>query len=299
MTQWRIDFQWRRKVETFSRARVQAMGNGVQLPLCIPRQVRTLRQVLAQQAIGVLVGAALPRAVRIGKEDLDHEPRCQALVLGHLFAPVLRQGLPQQRGHVPEFFRTALTGTPCIRPFHLGQDDQAGGPLHQRPDGRPIAGPLDQIALPVARYGTGGHFGRTLGDWRHIGNLAAAVNPPCSRPTRLARLTQSGQQCAPQRATRQHIESRVDRLGRELCVQVIRIRASEASGNLLRRAALSQLRLDILPQPGSQECARPPRLTGLGSRQCLRRAGPIGSAPRRGAGIVTAQGAGGSAQEPR
>ena len=43
-----------------------------------------LRQVLAQQAIGILVGAALPRAVRIGKEDLDRKPLCQALVLAHL-----------------------------------------------------------------------------------------------------------------------------------------------------------------------------------------------------------------------
>jgi hypothetical protein len=116
MTQLRIDFQWRRKVETFSRARVQAMGNGVQLPLCIPRQVRTLRQVLAQQPVGVLVCAALPWTVRISKEDLDGKPVGQLLVLGHLFPPIVRQGLPQQCGHVPEFLREALTGTPRIRP---------------------------------------------------------------------------------------------------------------------------------------------------------------------------------------
>jgi hypothetical protein len=38
--------------------------------------------------------------------------------------------------------------------------------------------------------------------------------------------------------------------------------------------------LDILPQPGIHEFARSPRLTGPGSRQCLRRAGPIRSSPR-------------------
>ena len=141
MTQLRIDFQWRRKVETFSRARVQAMGNGVQLPLCIPRQVRPLRQVLAQQSVGVLVGAALPGAVRIGKEDLDGKPVGQPLVLGPLVPPIIRQGFAQQGGHVPEFFREALTGTPCIRPLHPCQDDQARGPLHQGADGRAIAGP--------------------------------------------------------------------------------------------------------------------------------------------------------------
>jgi hypothetical protein len=38
-------------------------------------------------------------------------------MLGHLLAPIVRQGLPQQRGHVLEFLREALAGTPCIRPL--------------------------------------------------------------------------------------------------------------------------------------------------------------------------------------
>ena len=94
MAQVRRDFQGRSTVEAFSRARVQAMGDGVQLALRVPRQVRALGQVLAQQPVRVLIGAALPRAVRIGKEDLDREPLSQALMLGHLFAPIVRQGLP-------------------------------------------------------------------------------------------------------------------------------------------------------------------------------------------------------------
>ena len=60
MAQVRIDFQGRGNVETFSRACVQTMRNGVRLALGIARQVRALGQVLAQQAIGILVGAALP-----------------------------------------------------------------------------------------------------------------------------------------------------------------------------------------------------------------------------------------------
>ena len=68
MAQVRKDFQGRGEVQTFSRARIQAMGDGVQLALRVPRQVRALRQVLAQQPVGVLLGAALPRAVRIAKE---------------------------------------------------------------------------------------------------------------------------------------------------------------------------------------------------------------------------------------
>ena len=49
----RRDFQRRGNVQTFSRARVQAIGDGVQLVLRVPRQVRALGQVLAQQAIGI------------------------------------------------------------------------------------------------------------------------------------------------------------------------------------------------------------------------------------------------------
>ena len=125
----RIDFHGRGEVKTCSWGRVRAVGDGAQLALRVPRQVRALGQVLAQQPVDVLVGAALPGAVGIGKEDLDREPLGQ--VLGHLFATTVRQGLPRQRGYMPECLRKALAGTPCIRPFHPCQEDQARRPLHQ------------------------------------------------------------------------------------------------------------------------------------------------------------------------
>ena len=89
MAQVRRDFQRRRKVETFPWACVQAMGDDVQLALGITRQVCALGQVLAQEAMGVLVGAAWPGAGRIGTEDLDREPLGQALLFGHLFPPII------------------------------------------------------------------------------------------------------------------------------------------------------------------------------------------------------------------
>ena len=66
-----LDFQGCGKVETFPRTRIQAMGDGVQLALRVARQVRALGQVLAQQPVRVFIGAALPGAIRIGKEDRD------------------------------------------------------------------------------------------------------------------------------------------------------------------------------------------------------------------------------------
>ena len=151
----------------------------------------------------------------------------------------------------------------------------------------------------MAGHRAGGHLGGALGNRRHIGDLAPSIRPSRPRPARLACLTQRGQQFAAQGAAWQHIQRRIDGLGRELFPHVVRIRASEASGNLLGRAALAQVGPDILPQPGIQEFARPPRLTGSGGRLCLRRAGAIGAAPRRVAGQLAAHGAGRSSQHPR
>jgi len=104
MAQLRVGFQGCGNVETFSWARAQPMRDGVQLALRVARQVRALGQVLAQQAICVFIGAALPGAVRIGKKDLDREPLGQLLVLGHLFPSIVRQGFPQQGAQAGVFW---------------------------------------------------------------------------------------------------------------------------------------------------------------------------------------------------
>lgn len=59
MAQLRVHFEQRRKVKTVPWAGVPPMGDGIQLTLCIPRQIGTLGQILAQQAIDILVGPAL------------------------------------------------------------------------------------------------------------------------------------------------------------------------------------------------------------------------------------------------
>jgi hypothetical protein len=144
---------------------VQPMGDGVQLVLGIARQVYALGQVLAQQAIDVLVGTVLLGAVRIGKEDLDREPLGQLLVVGR----------------------------------------------------------------------------SPMSSW---------------------------------------------------------IRAFETPGNLLRRAALGQMRLHVLPQPRIQECARPPRLTCVGCGPHLCRAGATGG-PRVVLAQLAVHGAGGASSSLR
>ena len=193
MAQLRIDVQGRGTGETFPQARVQPMGDGVELALRIPRQVAAHGQLLTQQPMGVFIGPALPGAVRIGKEDVDREPLGQLRVLGHLFPPIVRQGFAQQGGHMPEFLGEALSGTRRIRSLHPGQDDQACGPRYQGADRRPIASFFDEIVFPVAGDRAGGHLGRALDNRRHIGDLAASGGASCPRPTRLAHLTPRGQ----------------------------------------------------------------------------------------------------------
>ncbi len=73
----------------------------------------------------------------------------------------------------------------------------------------------------------------------------------------------------------------------------------ETSGNLFGRAPLRQVGLDLLPQPRVEEFAWPPRVTGAGNRQGLRRTGAIDVASRGVAGRLATQGAGGSPQHPR
>lgn len=108
------DLQWRRKVEAFAWARIQPMCNGVQLTLGVARQVCPLGQVLAQQLIRVLIGAALPGTMRVRKEDANRQALCQPCMRGYLCPSIIGQGLAQRSRHMPE-----LLGTPTIRTFGI------------------------------------------------------------------------------------------------------------------------------------------------------------------------------------
>ena len=56
--------------EGFPWSGVEGVGDGRDVVCGPPGKVSALRKVLAQKAIGVLIGAALPRALRIGEVHL-------------------------------------------------------------------------------------------------------------------------------------------------------------------------------------------------------------------------------------
>jgi hypothetical protein len=70
---------------------VQLSRHGVELGLRVARDVDALGQVLPEQAVRVLVAAALPRAAWIAEVDLDVGGKREPLVTGHLFASVPRE----------------------------------------------------------------------------------------------------------------------------------------------------------------------------------------------------------------
>ena len=59
------------------------------------RQVGGLREVLSQQAIGVLALPALPRALRMAKINVDFGRQRKATMIRKFLAPVPGQGLIQ------------------------------------------------------------------------------------------------------------------------------------------------------------------------------------------------------------
>ena len=62
---------WGFKLQGLPWPFVELTSHFVQMGLRVHRQIGALREVLSQQAIGILVRPALPRALRIAKIDVD------------------------------------------------------------------------------------------------------------------------------------------------------------------------------------------------------------------------------------
>src|SRR5882757_8984086 len=74
---------------------VELSGGLVQLSLRVHRQVGSFREVLPQQTVGVLIGTALPGALRIAEVDIDVGRERKSSMVRKLLASVPGQGLVQ------------------------------------------------------------------------------------------------------------------------------------------------------------------------------------------------------------
>src|SRR5580704_3344047 len=86
---------WGFKLQGLTWSFVELTSHFVQMGLRMHRQVGALWKVLSQQAIGVLVRSALPRALRIAKIDVDVGCQRKATMSRQFLAPVPGQGLIQ------------------------------------------------------------------------------------------------------------------------------------------------------------------------------------------------------------
>src|SRR3954451_2300434 len=79
---------WRFKLQGLAGSLFYLTSHFVQMGLRMHRQVGALWKVLPQQAIRILVRAALPRTLRITKIDVDFGRQRKATVLRKFLAPV-------------------------------------------------------------------------------------------------------------------------------------------------------------------------------------------------------------------
>src|SRR5438046_4355149 len=86
---------WGFKLQGLTWSFVELARHFVQMNLRVHRQVGALWKVLSQQAIGVLVRPALPRALRIAKIYVDLGGQRKATMIRKFLSPIPGQGLVQ------------------------------------------------------------------------------------------------------------------------------------------------------------------------------------------------------------
>src|SRR6266540_53575 len=212
---------------------VERRGDRGEVVGAVSRQVGPSREVLAEQPVGVLVGAALPRALRIAEVDLQPAVDPKLRVLGHLGALVpderAAQLLGQRRDRGGDRVTDGLSSMPGQRrpvlhprliavardPRQVQQHRETGRALDERPDRRAVEA-QDQIALPVAGDGPIVGLGRPLAD-HHLGadELLAARLRASARYAQRAPGPQTGDELALERASALHVQGLVDRLMRD------------------------------------------------------------------------------------
>src|SRR5664279_5075692 len=170
--------RWCHVAKGLARTSVEASLDVPKVGRADVREVDALGQVLAEEPIGVLVGAALPGRVWVAEVDGDVGGDGEGRVVGHLGALVPGDGAPElfRQGLDGRAHRhvDGLSGTVAVE---VEEEQEPACPLHERPHGGATAFAQDDVALPVARNGTIVCFGRPLGDHDHPRQAPALLRP--------------------------------------------------------------------------------------------------------------------------
>ena len=261
---WHKHFNGASKVEALSWPSVELPGHGIEFRLRETGKVGALGEILAEQAIGVLVDTALPRAMRIGEVDRDARGLGQSSMLSHLAPLVVGQREPFLR--INPIQDRAEGGRRCVGRgvLHLDERHEERRPFDQGADRRCITSALDQVALPVAWNDAFVDLGWALVNADHVGDRASAIFAPGTRATTLAGLTQAGNQLTAQSAARHGIERGVDGLVADLKRGLVRVHPLQYARDLFGRMVFPKQAFDMPPQ---RTIEREARWTSCRSRQ--------------------------------
>ena len=182
---------------------IEPKGDLIKVMLSVNGSVRAVREVLAQQTIGVLVAAALPGAFRITEVDADIRRDGELAMISQFRSPI-----PSQRRH--HHLRQVLhPGDQCaddavaVFSADLDQHYKARAAFDERGDVA-ISGTTQQIAFPVAGYRSILDLSWSVADRHGIDDLPSrlARRCRCPAPAHDPAAAQMGQQFLLERATR-------------------------------------------------------------------------------------------------
>jgi hypothetical protein len=218
-----------------SLGRPLSIGSGPELVVGDPREADPLREVLAQEPVGVLVRAPLPGRVRIAEIDIDAGVDLEAHVLSHLVALVPGQATAQRRRKRLDGFGHRLAH--MFGAASLAQREQHHEPraaLDEGADRALVVLAHQQIALPVTRDGAVCRLGRTLADHDHLRDAATLFEPSLRDPFGTSAAQASGELPA-QLTASLHVDGLVDRLVRDLHAPIVAELVLETPADRLRR----------------------------------------------------------------
>jgi len=236
---------------------VQLGGNIVKLLVRVDGQVRPLGEVLPQKAVGVLVGAPLPRRVRVAEENLQVkllaylavERKLGALIPGQRFPKVLREIL-----HFP--YHLLLHGVRRVVLGQVEQDAVSGLALDEGAYGGLVAPAHYQVAFPVPRDGTVVCLGRPLAYVHHrlpeprLCRFGAPLRRLAARPALAHQLPE----LLLQAALALYVNGAVNGFGRQAHGSVLGICFGKVHGYLHGRPAVFQKPQYINPKAGLPGC---------------------------------------------
>jgi len=176
---------WRFHAKTFSRAVVQFVHDGAKVAPGHSGEVRSLREILPNQAIAVFVCSPLPRSVGMCKVEL----RPQCLGDGAMFGklpPVVRGQRVNMPGQRPQKAHDSLAD--CIGAFarHLSNHRQAGLSLAQGNQRPLVVFADDGVKFPVSQATTALNNGGTFVNKNPAWQLTPAAVAPIALPALLA-----------------------------------------------------------------------------------------------------------------